>query len=160
MRAEKQQQIACLAIFKLHFWNFLTIFPKYNTCTETTSICQNCVVLHICLCIILKTIHSSKTIRSRARMIILAFAGQANETIAQIVQCERHMVGVWRRRWVRAFQCLVLVECGEKSSALPQAIERLLSDSPRRGWAGKVFRRTGDADYRCLRHPGKNVGDP
>jgi putative transposase len=32
---------------------------------------------------------------------------------------------------------LVLVECGERHSALPLAIERLLSDSPRRGWAGK-----------------------
>jgi putative transposase len=67
----------------------------------------------------------------------LAFAGQTNQSIAQIVQCERHMVGVWRRRWTRTFQRLVLVECGEKSSALPRAIERLLSDSPRRGWAGK-----------------------
>ena len=76
-------------------------------------------------------------VAQRARMIVLAFAGQTNETIAQMVQCERHMVGVWRRRWVRAFQRLVLVECGEKPSALPRAIERLLSDSPRRGWAGK-----------------------
>jgi len=76
-------------------------------------------------------------VAQRARMIVLAYAGQTNETIAQIVQCERHMVGVWRRRWTRAFQRLVLVECGEKNSALPRAIERLLSDSPRRGWAGK-----------------------
>ena len=70
-------------------------------------------------------------------MNTLALAGQTNETIAQIVQCERHMVGVWRRRSTRVFQRLVLVECGEKSSALPRAIERLLSDSPRSGWAGK-----------------------
>ncbi len=76
-------------------------------------------------------------VAQRARMIVLAFAGQTNEAIAQMVRCERHMVGVWRRRWVRAFQRLVLVECGEKNSALPRAIERLLSDSPRRGWAGK-----------------------
>lgn len=76
-------------------------------------------------------------VAQRARMILLAFAGQTNETIAQIVQCDRHMVGVWRRRWVRAFQRLVLVECGEKCAALPRAIERLLSDSPRRGWPGK-----------------------
>jgi putative transposase len=54
-------------------------------------------------------------VAQRARMITLAFAGQTNETIAQIVPCERHMVGVWRRRWVRAFQRLVLVECGEKT---------------------------------------------
>lgn len=76
-------------------------------------------------------------VAQRVRMILLAFAGQTNETIAQRVQCERHIVGVWRRRWVRAFPRLVSVECGEKSSALPQAIQRLLSDSPRRGWAGK-----------------------
>jgi putative transposase len=76
-------------------------------------------------------------VAQRARMILLGFAGQTNESIAQMVQCERHIVGVWRRRWARAFQRLVLVECGEKNSALPRAIERLLSDSPRRGWAGK-----------------------
>jgi putative transposase len=89
----------------------------------------------------LKKLANSSTcpqgVAQRARMIVLAFAGQTNETIAQVIRCERHMVGVWRRRWVRAFQRLVLVECGEKSSALPRAVERLLSDSPRRGWAGK-----------------------
>jgi putative transposase len=89
----------------------------------------------------LKTMIGSSTcpqgVAQRARMIFLAFQGETNESIAEQIQCERHMVGVWRRRWVRAFQRLVLVECGEKHSALPQAIERLLSDSPRRGWAGK-----------------------
>jgi putative transposase len=89
----------------------------------------------------LKTMVGSSTcpqgVAQRARMIVLAFAGQTNETIAQAIRCERHMVGVWRRRWVRAFQRLVLVECGEKYAVLPRAIERLLSDSPRRGWAGK-----------------------
>ena len=76
-------------------------------------------------------------VAQRARMIVLAFEGTTNEAIAQAIPCERHMVGVWRRRWVRAFPRLVLVECGEKPSALRRAIERLLSDSPRRGWAGK-----------------------
>jgi putative transposase len=89
----------------------------------------------------LKTMIGSSTcpqgVAQRARMIVLAFAGQSNETIARQLQCERHMVGVWRRRWVRGFARLVLVECGEKSSALARAIERFLSDSPRRGWAGK-----------------------
>jgi putative transposase len=89
----------------------------------------------------LKTMIGSSTcpqgVAQRARMIVLAFAGQTNEAIARTVKCERHMVGVWRRRWVRGFQRLVLVECGEKSSALPRAMERFLSDSPRRGWAGK-----------------------
>jgi putative transposase len=89
----------------------------------------------------LKTMIGSSTcpqgVAQRARMIVLAFAGETNESIASTVKCGRHMVGVWRRRWVRGFQRLVLVECGERSSALPRAIERFLSDSPRRGWAGK-----------------------
>jgi putative transposase len=73
----------------------------------------------------------------RAHMILLAFQGEDNEAIAQKVRCERHAVGMWRRRWVRAFERLVLIECGEKESALPRAIERLLGDSPRRGCPGK-----------------------
>jgi putative transposase len=89
----------------------------------------------------LKTLIGSSTcpqgVAQRAQMIVLAFEGQSNECIAQQVQCGRHMVGVWRRRWSRAFQRLVLVECGERNSSLPRAIERSLSDSPRRGWAGK-----------------------
>jgi putative transposase len=89
----------------------------------------------------LKTMIGSSTcpqgVAQRACMIVLAFAGQTNEAIARTIQCERHMVGVWRRRWVRGFERLVLVECGERSSALPQAIERFLSDSPRCGWTGK-----------------------
>ncbi len=89
----------------------------------------------------LKTMIGSSTcpqgVAQRARMIVLAFEGETNEAIAQKIRCERHIVGVWRRRWVRAFQRLVLVECGEKTSALPRTLERFLSDSPRRGWAGK-----------------------
>ena len=73
----------------------------------------------------------------RARMILLAFEGEANETIAQKLCCERHVVGIWRRRWVRAFERLTLIECCEKESALLRAIECVLGDSPRSGWAGK-----------------------
>ena len=73
----------------------------------------------------------------RARMILLAFEGEDNETIAQELRCERHAVGIWRRRWVQAFERLTLIECGEKESALARAIEHLLGDSPRSGWSGK-----------------------
>ena len=76
-------------------------------------------------------------IAQRARMILLAFGGEDNATIAQKLGCERHGVSLWRRRWVRAFQRLTLIECCEKESALPRAIERLLGDSPRSGWTGK-----------------------
>lgn len=89
----------------------------------------------------LKTMTASSTcpqgVAQRARMIILAFEGETNECIAEQVRCERHMVGVWRRRWARAFERLASLECAEKPSALPRTIERFLSDSPRGGWPGK-----------------------
>jgi putative transposase len=70
-------------------------------------------------------------------MILLAFDGLVNEDIAEQIGCERHAVGPWRHRWADAFQRLVLVECCEKPSALPLAIEGLLSDLPRSGSPGK-----------------------
>ena len=76
-------------------------------------------------------------VAQRARMILLAFEGEDNETIAQKLRCERHAVGIWRRRWVQTFERLTLIECGEKESALARAIECVLGDSPRSGWSGK-----------------------
>lgn len=78
-----------------------------------------------------------QAVAQRARMILLAFDGLANEDIARQVGCERHAVGPWRRRWAEAFQRLILVECCEKPSALPNAITELLSDRPRSGSPGK-----------------------
>ena len=37
----------------------------------------------------------------RAEIILLAFAGCQNEAIAEQLGCERHGVGIWRRRWQR-----------------------------------------------------------
>jgi putative transposase len=70
-------------------------------------------------------------------MILLAFEGLSNEEIAKQVGCERHAVGPWRHRWADAFDRLILVECCEKPSALLDAIQKLLSDLPRRGSPGK-----------------------
>jgi putative transposase len=78
-----------------------------------------------------------QAVAQRARMILLAFEGLANEEIAEQVGCERHAVGPWRHRWADAFDRLVLIECCEKPSALPRAIEGLLSDRPRSGSPGK-----------------------
>jgi putative transposase len=78
-----------------------------------------------------------QAVAQRARMILMAFDGLSNEDIAEHVGCERHAVGPWRHRWANAFQRLVLVECCEKPSALPHAIEGLLSDLPRSGSPGK-----------------------
>lgn len=78
-----------------------------------------------------------QALAQRARMILLAFDGLSNEQIAERIGCERHAVGPWRRRWAAAFERLILVECREKPSALPRAIEDLLSDLPRSGCPGK-----------------------
>jgi putative transposase len=89
----------------------------------------------------LRTMTRSSTcpqaLAQRARMILLAFDGDSNEQIAEVVGCERHAPGVWRRRWADAFDRLVLVECCERTSALPRAIEELLGDRPRAGSPGK-----------------------
>jgi putative transposase len=90
---------------------------------------------------ILRTLDRSSScpqaVARRARMILLAFDGLSNQDVAEQVGCERHAVGPWRHRWADAFDRLVLVECCEKPSALPRAIERLLSDRPRSGSPGK-----------------------
>lgn len=76
-------------------------------------------------------------IAQRARMILLAFEGFDNEVIAERIGCERHTVGVWRRRWAKGFEQLVLVECCEKDSVLPVALADFLRDEPRSGCGGK-----------------------
>jgi putative transposase len=78
-----------------------------------------------------------QALAQRARMILLAFTGLDNEGIAGRLGCERHAVGIWRRRWADAFPRLILIECGEKDSALLGAVEELLRDLPRPGCPGK-----------------------
>lgn len=72
----------------------------------------------------------------RAQIVLLAFEGLNNEQIAQRLECERHGVGTWRRRWQQAFPQLVVIECLEKPSALREAIEEVLGDLPRAGCGG------------------------
>jgi putative transposase len=79
----------------------------------------------------------AQAVAQRARMILLAFDGHTNQDIAERLGCERHAISPWRHRWADAFERLILTECCEVPSALPRAIERLLSDRPRRGSPGK-----------------------
>jgi putative transposase len=73
----------------------------------------------------------------RARIILLAFDGLDNETIAAQLQLERHAVGLWRRRWAKAFGRLTRIECCETAATLRHAVEAVLSDRPRSGSPGK-----------------------
>ena len=90
---------------------------------------------------ILQTMTRSGTcpqaVAQRARIILMAFDGHTNQDIAEHLGWERHAIGPWRHRWADAFERLVLTECCEKPSALPRAIEELLSDRPRPGCPGK-----------------------
>ncbi len=80
----------------------------------------------------------AKRLVQRATLILLAFAGMANQDIAQHVGLERHQIGIWRRRWQRAFNDLVRIECTEGAAcALRHAIEEVLTDEPRPGCPGK-----------------------
>jgi putative transposase len=73
----------------------------------------------------------------RAEIILLAFDGLKNEAIAQKLQCERHGIGIWRKRWQKAFPQLTVIECVEKPPALREAIAEVLGDLPRAGCGGK-----------------------
>ena len=90
---------------------------------------------------VLRTLSRSRQcpqgLAQRAEMILLGFERWKNEDIAELVQCERHTVAVWRRRWASAFDKLVLIECMEGLSGLRTAIGEVLSDLPRPGCPGK-----------------------
>jgi transposase len=91
---------------------------------------------------ILRKLSTAKTVAKRlvqrATIILLAFAGTSNEVIASQVGLERHQIGIWRRRWQRAFNDLVRIECTEDApAALRHAIEEVLADEPRPGSPGK-----------------------
>jgi transposase len=80
----------------------------------------------------------AKRLVQRATIILLAFTGLSNADIAGQVGLERHQIGLWRRRWQRAFNDLVRIECTDDSpAALRHAIEDVLGDEPRPGCPGK-----------------------
>ncbi len=80
----------------------------------------------------------AKRLVQRATIRLLAFAGLTNEDIAGRVGLERHQIGIWRRRWQRAFNALVRIECtADSAAALRHAIEEVLTDEPRPGCPGK-----------------------
>lgn len=73
----------------------------------------------------------------RAEIILLAFEGLKNEGIAERLGCERHGVGIRRKRWKKAFERMIVIECVEEPAALREAIEEVLGDLPRAGCGGK-----------------------
>jgi hypothetical protein len=90
---------------------------------------------------ILQTIRNAPTassqLRQRAAIILLAFAKQGNVEIATEVGLSRPQVSLWRRRWAKAWDRLIRIECTQSHAALRRAIEQVLGDEPRSGPPGK-----------------------
>jgi len=81
---------------------------------------------------------SPQRLATRARIVLLGFERWRNEEIAREVDLCAACVGFWRRRWARAFERLVAVECSEGIKALRKAIEEdVLNDERRSGSPGK-----------------------
>lgn len=89
---------------------------------------------------ILRQIRASTTAAQRlilrTGVILMAFAGRLNVTIAQDLGLSRKQVGLWRRRWQQSSDALVAIETHETHAELRRAIEDVLSDAPRSGSPG------------------------
>jgi len=72
----------------------------------------------------------------RVGVILMAFAGMLNVTIAREAGLAREQVGLWRRRWQQSFEALVAIECRETQAEFRRAIEDVLNDAPRSGSTG------------------------
>ncbi len=75
--------------------------------------------------------------QQRASIILLAFDGLSNPQIAEKVGLSARQVGLWRRRWAKAWGCLIEIECSQTHAAFRRAVEKVLSDGPRPGAPGK-----------------------
>ncbi len=75
----------------------------------------------------------SPHLRQRATIILLAFEGLRNNEIATEVGLGQRFVGRWRRRWAKAWNSLVEIECGKTKTDLTAAIDEILRDEPRTG---------------------------
>jgi transposase len=80
---------------------------------------------------------SSVRLVQRAEVVLRGFAGEENQAIAAAIDLDPTAVGMWRRRWVKAWPKLIQLECTETRAAFHRAIEDVLSDAPRSGKPGK-----------------------
>lgn len=67
----------------------------------------------------------------RARIVLLAAAGETNQRIAARLEVHREMVSVWRGRWAAAQARLTAAE--QTSADLAAVIADVLADAPRPG---------------------------
>jgi hypothetical protein len=67
----------------------------------------------------------------RAKIVLLAAAGNNSKTISQTLKLQEETIGKWRKRWLSA--SAQLTACEGKSKALWQIIEATLADAARPG---------------------------
>lgn len=113
---------------------------------------------------ILKRLHSStvapQRLVQRAGVILMAFAGALNMTIANELGLARKQVGIWRRRWQASFDALVDIQLGEGQTHLRREIEKVLSDAPRNGWPGTFTAEEVTQILAVACEPPENSGRP
>lgn len=90
---------------------------------------------------VLRQLSSSRNIGNsvvtRAKIILMAFQKNDNQTIGRRLGCSGKMVGIWRRRWRDSFAALLQMQFTENDAAFRRAIIEYLSDAPRSGSPGK-----------------------
>lgn len=90
---------------------------------------------------ILRQLASSRNvgiaIAARAKMILMAFQKENNQTIGSRLGHSAKTVGLWRRRWRDSFDALLAMEFSENAAAFRRAIIACLRDAPRSGSPGK-----------------------
>lgn len=90
---------------------------------------------------ILRQLASSRNvgiaIASRAKMILMAFQKDNNQTIGSRLGRSAKTVGLWRRRWRDSYDALLAMQFSESAAGFRRAIIACLSDAPRSGSPGK-----------------------
>ena len=87
--------------------------------------------------VILQDLVKSRTtpvrLAERATVVLRSFAGLDNADIAHEIALGPDAIGLWRRRWAKAWPRLNVFECVENSTDLRRAIAAVLDDKPRSG---------------------------
>ena len=109
---------------------------------------------------IIRSRTTPKQLHQRASVILQAFGGALNVSIADEIGLARKQVGLWRRRWQRSFDALVAIECRESQAALRRAIEDVLSDAPRSGSPGTFTAEQVTQILAVACEPPENSGRP